>query len=84
MGANASLLPAPDDRTLNCIQKLSLTNKELSLAFELFQARDTGKKGTIPLGVFYKMLGEKKSVFSDCIFELLGVRDSQELDFGEW
>jgi hypothetical protein len=84
MGGGASLLPEPSERTLKCIQKLSLTNKELAAAFSIFQARDVARKGTIPLGIFYKMLNEKKSVFVDSIFELLGVRDNQEIDFGEW
>jgi hypothetical protein len=84
MGGGASLLPEPSDRTLKCIQRLSLSNKELAAAFSIFQARDVARKGTIPLGIFYKMLNEKKSVFVDSIFELLGVRDNQEIDFGEW
>jgi hypothetical protein len=30
------------------------------------------------------MLGERRSMFGDSIFDLLGIRDTREIDFGEW
>ncbi|KAG5191421.1 hypothetical protein JKP88DRAFT_285228 [Tribonema minus] len=84
MGGGISLLPEPDDRIANCIKALCLNNTELAQAFDIFQAHDTAKKGTIPLATFYKMIGERKSMFGDSIFDLLGVRDTREIDFGEW
>ncbi|CAM9736486.1 unnamed protein product [Chrysoparadoxa australica] len=84
MGGGASLLPLPDERCLKCIQALGLKKKDLSSAFQLFSLWDKGKKGFVPLQTFYDIVNERKSLFGDSILEILGIRETHELEFGEW
>ncbi|CAM9895582.1 unnamed protein product [Scytosiphon promiscuus] len=85
MGSSGStLLPAPDDRLLKSIKILDLSNTDLAKVFALFCKHDTAQRGCLSLANVYKMLGEKKSIFGDSLFELIGIRDFQELTFSEW
>ncbi|CBJ33427.1 conserved unknown protein [Ectocarpus siliculosus] len=85
MGSSGStLLPAPDDRLLKSIKILDLSNTDLAKVFRLFCKYDTAQRGCLSLANVYKMLGEKKSIFGDSLFELIGIRDFQELTFSEW
>lgn len=40
--------------------------------FALFCKYDTAQRGCLTLANVYKMLGEKKSIFGDSLFELIG------------
>ncbi|CAM9181623.1 unnamed protein product [Discosporangium mesarthrocarpum] len=83
-GKGSTLLPAPDKRTEKCIQQLLLKNADLVAAFQLFRTHDIAQRGCVTLSTFYKMLGERKSIFGDSVFELIGIRNFQELTFSEW
>eukprot|EP00752_Nemacystus_decipiens_P006883 g6184.t1 len=85
MGSSGStLLPAPDDRLLKSIKILDLSNTDLAKVFAQFGKYDTKQRGCLSLANVYKMIGEKKSIFGDSLFELIGIRDFQELAFSEW
>lgn len=45
-----------------------------SQVFALFCKYDTAQRGCLTLANVYKMLGEKKSIFGDSLFELIGER----------
>jgi len=42
--------------------------------FALFCKYDTAQRGCLTLANVYKMLGERKSIFGDSLFELIGKR----------
>ncbi|CAM9224798.1 unnamed protein product [Choristocarpus tenellus] len=85
MGTKTStLLPSPDQRTIKCIEQLALKNSDLAVAFKLFRSHDIACRGCISLNTFYNMIGERKSIFGDSVFELIGIRNYQELTFSEW
>lgn len=71
-GGGSALLPAPDDRLMQCIKLLELSNTDLANVFAMFVKHDTAQRGCLTLSNVYKMLGERKSVFGDSVFELLG------------
>lgn len=84
MGANASLLPQPDERVVKCVEALRLGKGDLAGVYKQYQDADEMKKGVIPLSKLYTMIGERKSIFGDSIFELLGVKQCSHINFGEW
>ncbi|CAM9405931.1 unnamed protein product [Pylaiella littoralis] len=85
MGSGSStLLPAPDERLLKSIKILDLSNRDLAKVFGMFSKHDTAQRGCLTLAKVYHMLGERKSIFGDSLFELIGIRDFQELTFSEW
>lgn len=73
MGSSSSIaLPALDDRLKKCIEVLELSNTDLAKAFDTFCKYDTSRRGCISLANMYKMLMERKSIFGDSLFELIG------------
>ncbi|CAM9212227.1 unnamed protein product, partial [Phaeothamnion confervicola] len=72
-------LPEPDNRVSRVTDMLELTSEDLGIAYAFFRKWDVRRRGCITLKMFFDMLGEKRSIFGDGIFELIG-----ELDFGEW
>lgn len=40
----------------------------------MFSKYDTGQRGCLSLAKVYQMIGEKKSIFGDSLFELIGKR----------
>lgn len=73
MGASGStLLPAPDERLIKCIKLLELSNTDLANVFAMFCKHDTSQRGCLSLANVYKMLTERKSIFGDSVFELIG------------
>lgn len=76
MGSSSStLLPAPDDRLMKCIKLLDLSNIDLGKVFALFVKHDTAQRGCLTLPNVYKMLSERKSIFGDSVFELIGEQE---------
>lgn len=90
-GGRSTLLPAPDDRLMKCIQQLELSNTDLAKVFALFGKHDTAQRACLSLATVYNMLSERKSVFGDSVFELIGelalgrrwskVRSAGRMDF---
>lgn len=73
MGASGSiLLPAPDDRLTKCINLLELSNTDLAAVFAMFCKYDTTQRGCLSLASMYNMLRERKSIFGDCLLDLVG------------
>lgn len=75
-GGGSTLLPAPDDRLMKCIKLLELSNTDLAKVFALFVKHDTAQRGCLTLPNVYKMLSERKSIFGDSVFELLGKHEA--------
>lgn len=50
-----------------------------SQVFGLFCKYDTAQRGCLTLANVYKMIGEKKSIFGDSLFELIGKRGIHEV-----
>lgn len=71
-GGSTLLLPVPDERLKKCIKILELSNIEIAEAFAKFCKYDKSRRGCLPLATVYKMLSERKSIFGDSVFELVG------------
>lgn len=63
---------------------LKMEAKDLGLMWEKFSKYDKDKSGTIDIDEFYKLIGEKRSLFADSIFELIDLDQNNSLDFGEF
>ena len=84
MGCGTSRAPVPDERTQQTIDMLKMTAKDLGVMWEKFSKYDKDKSGTIDIDEFYKLIGEKRSLFADSIFELIDLDQNNSLDFGEF
>ena len=76
--------PVPDERTQQTIDMLKMSAKDLGVMWEKFSKYDKDKSGTIDIDEFYKLIGEKRSLFADSIFELIDLDQNNSLDFGEF
>ncbi len=74
----------PDERTQQTIDMLKMDAKDLGKMWQRFSKYDKDKSGTIDIDEFYKMIGEKRSLFADSIFELIDLDQNDTLDFGEF
>jgi Ca2+-binding EF-hand superfamily protein len=84
MGCGTSRAPVPDERTQQTIDMLKMNAKDLGVMWEKFSKYDKDKSGTIDIDEFYKLIGEKRSLFADSIFELIDLDQNNSLDFGEF
>ena len=84
MGCSASRAPVPDERTQQTIDMLKMTAKDMGVMWQKFSKFDKDKSGTIDIDEFYKLIGEKRSLFADSIFELIDLDGNDTLDFGEF
>lgn len=84
MGCNASRAPVPDERTQQTIDMLKMDAKDLGKMWQKFSKYDKDKSGTIDIDEFFKMVGEKRSLFAESIFELIDLDSNETLDFGEF
>jgi len=84
MGCGSSRAPVPDERTQQTIDMLKMSAKDLGVMWQKFSKYDKDKSGTIDIDEFYKMIGEKRSLFADSIFELIDLDQNDTLDFGEF
>ena len=66
-------VPVPDERMQKTIDMLRMENTELGTLWALFRAHDADKSGEIDIDEFYSMIGEKRSIFGDSIFELIDI-----------
>lgn len=58
-----------------------MENKELGTLWALFRAHDADKSGEIDIDEFYNMIGEKRSIFGDSIFELIDISNDGTCTF---
>ncbi len=65
-------LPAPDDRLERVMEQLKMSESDVKRMYSKFRHYDRDKSGTIDITEFYRMIGEKRSIFSDHIFHLVG------------
>ena len=77
-------VPIPDDKMQKQIDLLKMEKKDLGKLWASFKRYDKDKSGAIDVDEFYKMLGEKRSLFGDSIFELIDIDDNNQLDFSEF
>ena len=77
-------VPIPDDKMQKQIDMLKMEKKDLGRLWASFKSYDKDKSGAIDVDEFYKMLGEKRSLFGDSIFELIDIDNNQQLDFSEF
>lgn len=84
MGCNTSRAPVPDERTQQTIDMLKMDAKDLGKMWQKFSKYDKDKSGTIDIDEFFKMVGEKRSLFAESIFELIDLDSNETLDFGEF
>jgi Ca2+-binding EF-hand superfamily protein len=84
MGCNTSRAPVPDELTQQTIDMLKMDAKDLAKIWQKFSKYDKDKSGTIDIDEFFKMVGEKRSLFAESIFELIDLDSNDTLDFGEF
>ena len=73
--AAAPLKPAPCLLSVRaCMHITKQKHTTLRQGFKLFCSHDKAQRGCLTLGNVYKMLGERKSIFGDSLFELIGER----------
>ena len=77
-------VPVPDEKMQIMIDRLRLTKKDQGKFFAKFRKYDKDKSGTMDVSEFYKLIGEKQSIFGDSIFELIDIDNSGTLDFSEF
>lgn len=77
-------VPIPDDKMQKQIDLLKMEKKDLGKLWASFKRYDKDKSGNIDIDEFYKMLGERRSLFGDSIFELIDIDDNNQLDFSEF
>ncbi len=69
MGAK---VPVPDEKMQVMIDRLRLSKADQAVFWKKFRKYDRDKSGTMDVVEFYKLIGEKQSIFGDSIFELIG------------
>ena len=77
-------VPIPDESMQKQIDLLKMDKKDLGRLWKAFKAYDKDKSGSIDVDEFYKMVGEKRSLFGDSIFELIDIDNNAQLDFSEF
>jgi Ca2+-binding EF-hand superfamily protein len=77
-------IPIPDDKMQKQIDLLKMEKKDIAKLWKAFKSYDKDKSGAIDIDEFYKMLGEKRSLFGDTIFELIDIDNNAQLDFSEF
>ena len=77
-------VPVPDERMQKTIDLLRIEKKQLGTLWNKFRKHDVDRSGEIDIDEFYNMIGEKRSVFGDSIFELIDIDQGGTLDFSEF
>ena len=77
-------VPVPDERMQKTIDLLRMEKKQLGVLWSKFRKHDADRSGEIDIDEFYAMIGEKRSVFGDSIFELIDIDQGGTLDFSEF
>jgi len=83
MGGRPSF-PVPEAELEALIEKYSLKTQHMERLYKAFQKADMDRSGAVTIDEFYEMLGEKRTVFGNEIFELLDTDMSGGLDFTEF
>ena len=77
-------IPHPDEKLQRTIDTVHLSQDDLSKLFDIFRKYDKDHSHTIDLDAFYEIIGERRSVFSDGIFDLIDADDTGRLNFSEY
>lgn len=77
MGGNSSRhpVPTPDDTQKKYIKLLKLTDSDIAKIWDNFSKYDgnTGNGVILVVDFIYKMLDEKKTIFTEALFEFVGI-----------
>ena len=82
----AGTVPVPDKRATKAMEFIGIGTRELAVFWRRFRRGDKKLRGIVTVDAFFKLFGEKRSIFGEGIFELLDINiaKTDDIDFGKF
>lgn len=78
------VIPEADANITKVIRSFSFTPKDISDFWKIFQGLDKEKTGLVQLSQVFKIFETERSLFTDCLLELLEIEHDGEINFSDF